>query len=782
MTVVETQARPAAKQTSASHAKSSTPPAKLRIAVVGCGAASRELHMPILTGHPGVEVAALIDRDAGRAKDLARAYDVGAVLTDTTRLTRDFVDAAIICTPPAYHAPGAIELLRRGIHVMVEKPMAIRYEDAEAMVRAANEAGAKLVVTVFRRLLPATRLLRGLLDAEILGRPLGFDVEEGEIYNWPTATLGNMCRDTAGGGVLIDFGSHTFDRLLFLLDGPGEVLDYRDNARGGIESDCVVSLRLGHKGRPIEGRVELSRTRNLRNSFRVRCERGVLELPAGERYKVSVRPEGLEVADPQTGDPREYSIDAGWAGQDEMPWFEAFRSQLDDWLAAIRGDRPPTLTGASVLPSLKLISDCYARPAQHLGEPGIDDGPMPMAGVHPGIGPRRRVLITGATGFIGGRLAEVLSLRDGWQVRALVHNPGRASRLARLPVEMVVGELNATADLTTLTQGCDAVVHCAIGTMWGDRRAVFDVTVGGTRQLAFAARASGVARFVHLSTFAVHDLSVRGITLDESTSPNPPPGSDYAESKAEAELVVKQAARDGLCAVTLRLANVYGPHSTIFTSRPLSYLMKDRLVLVGPAEDVPSSTVYVDNVVEAIIRALGAPPEAIRGQLFTISEGDDLTWADFYGYFADSLGAKLRVVSDEAVASRNAKKKSGVLGWAMTPLRGAKEVLTSTELWALTKKVLKTEPIYTLGNGTLEWLPFLRPPVNRLLGIDTPVVYERPGAIMASNEDFEFELTRPAVSNAAARRVLGFVPPVPRDLAMRLTLEWARFARIAGSR
>src|SRR5262249_3241078 len=153
--------------------------------------------------------AALVDRDLARAKSLAAAYPVGAVLSDAAHLSRELADAAILCTPPFHHAPGSIDLLRKGLHVMVEKPMATSAADAEAMVRAAEEAGASLVVTVFRRLLPSTRLLRGLLDAELLGRPLAFDVEEGEVYNWPTATLGNMRRDLAGGGVLIDFGSHT---------------------------------------------------------------------------------------------------------------------------------------------------------------------------------------------------------------------------------------------------------------------------------------------------------------------------------------------------------------------------------------------------------------------------------------------------------------------------------------------------------------------------------------------------------------------------------------------
>ena len=146
--------------------------------------------------------------------------------------------------------------------------------------------------------------------------------------------------------------------------------------------------------------------------------------------------------------------------------------------------------------------------------------------------------------------------------------------------------------------------------------------------------------------------------------------------------------------MTLRLANVYGPFSTIFTSRPVQHLTQNRLVLVGRAADIPCSTVYVDNVVEAIVRSLAAPAEVVAGQLFTVSEGDDLTWADFYGYFARAVGAKLRTISDEEFAARGVRRR-GPLGWLLTPVRGAVSVLSSAEMWALTKRVLRTEPIHT---------------------------------------------------------------------------------------
>lgn len=752
---------------------------RVRVALIGCGAAARELQMPVLAGHEQVEVTALVDRDRARAEALAEAYHVSRVLTDTKELDPSFVDAGIICTPPFHHAPCAMELARRGLHALVEKPMAIRFEDAVEMVRVAEEAGVVLAVSVFRRLFPSTRMLRALVDSQLLGRPLSFDVEEGEVYSWPTATLGNMRRDLAGGGVLIDFGSHALDRLKFLFPGAAAVLEYRDNAIGdGVESDCMLKLRLTTAdGAALDGSLELSRTRNLRNSFRVHCERGTLELPSNDRFNVQVRPAGRPIVDPLSSAPQAPQIDAAWSGNQESHWYEAFRAQIDDWIEAISARRPAVLSGASVLPSFKLISDAYSR------RDALDEAWAPYAAprVQSAVSSRasRRVLITGATGFIGGRLAEVLSVRDGWQVRALVHNPGHASRLARLPVEMMVGDLDSPDDAGRATEGCDAVVHCAIGTDWGNRKRIFDINVGGTARLTQAAIKHQVGRFVHVSTWAVHDLS-RAREISESTAPDPPPGNDYAESKAEAERVVASAAAQGLCAVTFRLTNVYGPFSTIFITRPVSHLAKGELALVGDAERIPSSTVHVDSVVEAIVRALDAPGDQVKGELFVISDGDDVSWADFYGYFAQALDTSLRTVGEDALPAAPSGDGDW-LRWASSPFRSARDVARSPEMWALTKRVLKSEPIYGAGKWAMGTFPSVERAVKRSLDIDTPVIYRRPPSTPAA-ETFLFELTRTHPSIEKARRVLGFEPAFSRARAMALTLDWLRYARVIPDR
>src|SRR5512134_121949 len=99
-----------------------SPSSRLRLAVVGCGAITTLHHLPAIALSDRVEAAALVDVDAARARTLAERFGVPEVADETGGLT-GHVDAAIVALPNSLHAPVSIDLLRRGIHVLVEKPM-----------------------------------------------------------------------------------------------------------------------------------------------------------------------------------------------------------------------------------------------------------------------------------------------------------------------------------------------------------------------------------------------------------------------------------------------------------------------------------------------------------------------------------------------------------------------------------------------------------------------------------------------------------------------------------
>ena len=742
---------------------------RFRVAVVGCGAVTKASLLPVLAGHDRIEVVALVDRDLARARELANAYKIARVHDDAGAIGRDEADGIVLATPPAHHAPATLELVRRGMHVFVEKPMAISAADAEAMVRAAHEAGVVLAVGLYRRLLPVSRLLRGMLESEMLGRPLWVDIEEGGEYSWELATLSVLTRAGGGGGVLIDLGTHLLDQLFFLLPGEASVTRFADNARGGVETDCELELALHTRWGAVPARVELSRTRQLRGTIQVACQHGMLELVRGDFCTLLVHAPPDRVTDPVTGQLRPVSISARWGDEDDIIGYKAFRAEFDDWIGAIDARRDPELSGRSVVQVVRTVEACYSSP-DRLAETWVDEGLVTTAEVRraPAVatGTKPRVLVTGAGGFLGCRTVECLHLGGAWDVRALVRRPGSAARLARFPVDIVLGDVTSASDMAAAVKDCDAVVHCAVGTGWPPEVA-FRVTVDGTKQAADAALAAGVRRFVHISSMAVHGNRVPP-QLVESSPLEPGTGADYGRAKYLAEKAVLDAAARGLCAISLRPARIYGPFSRTFTVRPLQALREGRLVLSGDA-DSPSNMVFVDNVVEAILKALNAP-DTECGEAFLINDPDQLSWLAFYQYFAIGRNAGVRVTSR---TSQDAPAAAGLVSrW----MGGVREIAFSPEVRSLAKKILWTDPVGTLPRRWWERSPALQQRVQRTLRIDAAVTYREPSPPAPEVVEFQIDPTLVVCDKAVAR--LGYTGVVSRDEALRLTRDWATAARL----
>jgi 2-alkyl-3-oxoalkanoate reductase len=257
----------------------------------------------------------------------------------------------------------------------------------------------------------------------------------------------------------------------------------------------------------------------------------------------------------------------------------------------------------------------------------------------------RRVLVTGATGFVGGRIVRRLRERDV-EVRALVRTPNR--ELAELGVEQQDGGLDAIAP--TLLEDVDAVVHAAAttGPELDDARVV---NRDGTQRLCEAALAAGVSRFVHVSTTAVYDLEAVGnevVTEDAPVTSSVPRRatvrgsvSPYAMTKAEAEAEVATATARGLSTAVLRPPAVLGagPSSTWGTRVP-------RRLLDGRFPARPTETtfgwVHVDDLVDAVLAALESDATLVANVV-----GGHTTLGRYLEAVAELLPAEVTVPSSD---------------------------------------------------------------------------------------------------------------------------------------
>jgi len=319
-----------------------------RIGILGCGAVTQWRHLPALTALE-IQPTLLVDTNVARARELAKSCGDPRV-SDRYEPWAAEMDAAIVALPHHLHAPVAIDLLRRGIHVLVEKPLAMDRAQCEAVVTAAAQSGKVLAVGLMRRFLHSARWLKGALSGDLLGPIESFDCREGFVYGWPVASSFFFHREMSGGGVLADLGAHTLDLLLWWLGEP-ESFEYFDDSYGGVEADCKLHLTM--RG-GAEGIVELSRTRQLRNSAILRGQRGEVEISLDERRLnvLSAKPEKL------------LSYEAGGLRGDGLPqqlFRELFEAQIRDWVAAIQSGGSPRVSGAEGTRAILLTQACYAK-------------------------------------------------------------------------------------------------------------------------------------------------------------------------------------------------------------------------------------------------------------------------------------------------------------------------------------------------------------------------------------------------------------------------------------
>jgi predicted dehydrogenase len=333
----------------------------VRLAVIGCGAVTELYHLPAARLLQEVEIVALADKDLARAKRLGERYGV-SYCTEDYRQLPEGVDGVIVALPNYLHAPVTTELLSSGVPVLVEKPMALTVQEAEAMIGAANISGATLQVGLMYRFCHGARLMKRAVDEGWLGALQSFSLESGFVYDWPVTSGFILSKERAGGGQLVDIGSHMLDLLLWWL---GEAIDveYKDDSLGGVEADCWLSLTLQGPSGPVQGTVALSRLRKLSNMARLTAERFTVEYDLSTPATVRLWPtmwdgEGL-------------SFESDWGPWPSQSWTDVYAEQLRAFAQSVAIGDGPIVSGDSVLGSVALIERCY-RERQPLQLPWMD--------------------------------------------------------------------------------------------------------------------------------------------------------------------------------------------------------------------------------------------------------------------------------------------------------------------------------------------------------------------------------------------------------------------------
>ncbi|HVB20417.1 MAG TPA: NAD-dependent epimerase/dehydratase family protein [Ktedonobacteraceae bacterium] len=246
-----------------------------------------------------------------------------------------------------------------------------------------------------------------------------------------------------------------------------------------------------------------------------------------------------------------------------------------------------------------------------------------------------KVLVTGAAGFLGGHLVDMLVER-GDEVRALVRLVEDTSHLSTLHgVEIVQGDLTDSASLKRAVEGVQCVYNVAAKTgPWGLEDVYRAVNVQGLAELIHASMDAGVQRIVHTSSITVYGHHLHGIVTEED--PFHAEDNPYSRTKIAGEkLIVNLVKDEGAPVVIVRPGWIYGPRDMASFGRFVSLVESGKGFIIGSGKNIVPA-VYVRDVAQGLIKA-GDANATVIGQAYTITDDRRVTQAQYLNMIADCL-------------------------------------------------------------------------------------------------------------------------------------------------
>jgi len=344
---------------------------KLRTALAGCGKVAR-IHAAALSRLEEAQLVAVCDAEPARAEALAAACGARA-FTDVRRmLDATRVDALVVCTPHPAHAAPAIAAAERGVHVLVEKPMAASLADCDAMLAAAAASGVKLGVVSQRRFYEPVLRMKAAIDAGKIGRPalgvvLMFNWRE-ESYYASDPWRGRW--DTEGGGVLVNQAPHQLDLLQWFLGEPEEITGYWANINHpsvAVDDTALALIRFAGGGLGCVV-ASLAQKPGLFTKVHVHGSSGAslgVQTESGASFIAGVS----EIAGPPLNDlwtiPGEEHLLEIFEAEDRArfrtldPTTHYHAIQIQDFFRAILEDRAPVVSGADGRRVVEMFTAVY---------------------------------------------------------------------------------------------------------------------------------------------------------------------------------------------------------------------------------------------------------------------------------------------------------------------------------------------------------------------------------------------------------------------------------------
>jgi|YNPNPStandDraft_1061719.scaffolds.fasta_scaffold29077_3 predicted dehydrogenase len=317
---------------------------RVQWAILGCGDIANKRVAPAINDQPDSDLIAFYSHSQARAEEFAARHGARRAYSDLEALLEDpEVNAVYIASPPDLHCPQTVAAAEAGKQVLCEKPMALNVEEGRRMIEACAAHGVHLAIAYYRRWFPKARRMKALLEAGALGTVLHGTIALVGTYR-PTPDDPKYWRvqmARAGGGNLMDTGSHRLDLLCYLLGPPESVAGFADRLVMDFEVPDTESLLIRMAcGAHIVSRHSFA-TANFRDDFELFGTRGCL------------------LATPFDGPRLTAILDGQEQTFDLPPHPNVHYPLIDDFARALVEGRAPEFDGLDGLQATRIMSGCY---------------------------------------------------------------------------------------------------------------------------------------------------------------------------------------------------------------------------------------------------------------------------------------------------------------------------------------------------------------------------------------------------------------------------------------
>ncbi len=624
----------------------------MKIGIVGCGLNS-DYHINFAKDYPNAEIVGIVDKDEDKARECAQKYNIKGTFSSIRELVdKERPDVIHIVTPPQTHYALAREAIEFKCHVLVEKPLALNLQEAEALFDLADQHGVNLCTMHNHFFDPCMSKAHTLVQEGQVGKVInvesyyGLNTSIPAFQEYPAPNVLPWIYNLPG-SVYHDFMAHPLYVLLEYTGKPKEIKVMKQS-HGTLFKNIPDELRILIDGEKAFGTLTFSFVARPHLHFvRIYGTKMMVEVDINTMttvtHPVSSLPKAAQKATYNLSESRQlfrstvsnvFNFLRG-----KLKPYQGMKVLIHRFYDAVKNNEPLPVTREQALLVIETMDAIWKQlePESFSFDPIIPHESYALK--H-----NEKALVTGGTGFLGKRLIECL-VSEGYPVRVLARKLSNIEPLKKLGVEIFFGDVADKASLASAFDGIDIVVHAAAGTN-GSKKDSEQGTIEGTRNVLELCKDRNIRKLIYISSCSVYgvaDYKTDQIVTEESSIERfPAKRGYYSASKQQAEtLVIGSMNMNGFPVVILRPGTIYGPGGDLYTPMMGFLLINKVFIVIGNGKfELPF--VYIDNLIEAIVKSIQS--DEADNQIFNVVDSERITKKDYIEKLIKRLYPKSMII------------------------------------------------------------------------------------------------------------------------------------------